>query len=50
VEGILNFAERVYRVPRISGYRRRWSNASGFSVCFFRKVWRSAEKPLIEPS
>jgi len=36
--------------PRISGYRRRWSSGSGFSACFFRKVWRSAEKPSIEPS
>ena len=50
VEGILNFAERV--LPRASDlwYRRRWSNGSGFSNCFFRKVWRSAEKPSIEPS
>jgi hypothetical protein len=23
-----------YRVPRISGYRRRWSNGSGFNDCF----------------
>ena len=50
VEGILNFAERV--LPRASdlGFRRRWSNGSGFSDCFFRKAWRSAEKHSIEPS
>jgi hypothetical protein len=50
VESILNFAERVLPRARISGYRRRWSNGSGFNDCFFRKAWRSAEKHSIEPS
>jgi hypothetical protein len=42
--------QRRYRVPRISGSRRRLSNGSGFNDCFFRKAWRSAEKHSIEPS
>ena len=50
VEGILNFAERCYRVRRISGFKRRWSSGKGFSDCFFRKAWRSAENHSIEPS
>ena len=50
VEGILNFAERVLPRASDSGFRRLWSNGSGFSDCFFRKVWRSAEKHSIEPS
>jgi len=42
--------QRRYRVPRISGSRRRLSNGGGFNDCFFRKAWRSAEKHPIEPS
>jgi hypothetical protein len=47
VEGILNFAERVLPLARISGYRRRWSNGIGFSDCFFRK---EVDQTGIEPA
>ena len=48
VEGILSFAERV--LPRASDLWIQASLEQRLQRLFFRTVWRSAEKPSIEPS